>query len=501
MLPTPPPSPGLGRGRPEDRLGLVLASRLELTGILGVGAYGTVYTAVDLHTNVPYAVKALNKLGLDPRQRKFQQREIQLHHHASLHPNVVPLVKILDDVDCTFVVIQFCPEGDLFSNITERGHYVGDDVLAKQIFLQVLDAVQFCHSIGIYHRDLKPENILVTDGGMSVKLADFGLATTDYLTTDYGCGSTFYMSPGKSFAGPKRGDESQCYQPAPSAKGYPGYLSAPNDVWSLGVVLVNLTCGRNPWKKASVEDSTFRAYLRDPCFLSSILPLSPELDAILRRIFECDPLRRVTIAELRELIVRCPRFTTRTNALPSSPMDHAIIDDYATADALDARSAVADADLDLDVGAPSPASDSDGDSVVIVSSPSSPIYPPTLAEPHFLEYPQRSTTSSHSSGSDADSIFSSSMSSGSSTSSSRPGSPSAPPSPSPSSPLSSSASAFDHFPDPTTSIAAKAGPSAFSYFPIQSTNFCGNFLLPALDLVGRHFAAPPQLCQFGVRVH
>lgn len=187
----------MGLCAPEDRLGLILANRLELTDILGVGAYGVVYTAIDIHTNVLYAVKALNKTGLDPRQRKFQHREIQLHHQASHHPNVVSLVKIMDSVDTTFVVIEFCPDGDLFSNITERGHYVGNDFLAKRVFLQILDAVEFCHSIGIYHRDLKPENILVTDGGMTVKLADFGLATTEYITSDFGCGSTFYMSPGR----------------------------------------------------------------------------------------------------------------------------------------------------------------------------------------------------------------------------------------------------------------------------------------------------------------
>jgi serine/threonine protein kinase len=263
-----------------------------------------VYTAIDIHTNIPYAVKALNKLGLDPRQRKFQQREIKLHHLASRHPNVVSLVRIMDSLDCTFVVIEFCPEGDLFSSITERGHFVGNDFLAKQAFLQILDAVMYCHSVGIYHRDLKPENILVTDLGRTVKLADFGLATTDYVTTDFGCGSTFYMSP-------------ECQQPSP--RPYACYLSAPNDVWSLGVILVNLTCGRNPWKRASPEDSTFRAYLKDQSFLKSILPLSTELDSILRRIFEIDPTKRITLPELRELIIRCPRFTTRSNALPVTP--------------------------------------------------------------------------------------------------------------------------------------------------------------------------------------
>lgn len=198
MLPTPPASPTpSGLCRPDDKIGHTLAGSIQLTGVLGVGAYGTVYKARDLVTNAEYAVKALNKVGLDARQRTFQDREIQLHYAASQHPNVVSLVKILDSPESTYVVLEYCPEGDLFSKITEDSHYVGDDFKAKQIFLQLLSAVQHCHARGIFHRDLKPENVLVMDNGWTAKLADFGLATQDRVTSDFGCGSTFYMSPGE----------------------------------------------------------------------------------------------------------------------------------------------------------------------------------------------------------------------------------------------------------------------------------------------------------------
>lgn len=286
--------------RPEDRIGHLLAGHLELTGILGIGAYGVVYTAIDIYTYMSYAVKALSKEGMDARQRRFQQREIALHHRVSAHENIVSLIKILEAPDCTYVVIEYCPEGDLFTNITERGHFVGNDLLAKRVFLQLLDAVEHCHNMGIYHRDLKPENVLVCDGGYQVKLADFGLATTDAITSDFGCGSTFYMSP-------------ECQQQSGSKSYHRAmncYASAPNDVWSLGVILVNLTCGRNPWKRAAPSDSTFRAYLKDPKFLRTILPLSAELDDVLRSIFELDPLKRITIRDLRTRIQHCHRFTT-----------------------------------------------------------------------------------------------------------------------------------------------------------------------------------------------
>lgn len=198
MLQTPPASPKpVAACDPEDRIGQILAGCIQLTGIIGIGAYGTVYKAQDVETNVEYAVKALNKASLDPRQKEYQDREIQLHFQASRHESIVSMVKILDSPDCTFVVLEYCPEGDLFAKITEEGHYVGDDYKAKCVFLQILDAVQHCHSNGIFHRDLKPENVLVKDNGWTMKLADFGLATRDGITSDFGCGSTFYMSPGE----------------------------------------------------------------------------------------------------------------------------------------------------------------------------------------------------------------------------------------------------------------------------------------------------------------
>lgn len=305
MYPTPPASPKhAATSNLDARIGKVLQGTIQLVDVLGVGAYGVVYRGVHIHDRrLQFAVKALNKVGLEPRQRAFQQREIQLHHQVSEHPNVVSLFEIVDTRDCTYVILEYCPGGDLFSRITEQSFYVGQESLVKNAFLQLLDAVAYCHSVGVYHRDLKPENILVAEDGLTLKLADFGLATQDHLSPDFGCGSTFYMSP-------------ECQQPNPRAGSC--YASAPNDVWSLGVILVNLTCGRNPWKRASVDDSTFRAYMKDRSFLKSILPLSDEMDRILGRIFDCNPAQRITLAELRQEILYCSQLTVPTNDSLSS---------------------------------------------------------------------------------------------------------------------------------------------------------------------------------------
>jgi serine/threonine protein kinase len=89
----------------------------------------------------------------------------------------------------------------------------------------------------------------------------------------------------------------------------PSYRCAPNDVWSLGVILVNLTCGRNPWKQASLQDTTYRAFARNRNFLKTILPLSDELNEILGMIFESNPEDRITVSQLKRRIQHCSRFS------------------------------------------------------------------------------------------------------------------------------------------------------------------------------------------------
>lgn len=113
----------------------------------------------------------------------------------------------------------------------------------------------------------------------------------------------------------------------PNPPAYSAYASAPNDVWSLGVILVNLTCGRNPWKRASMSDPTFRAYRRDPDFLKTILPISDELNDILKRVFEVRPERRISLGELTQAILVCRSFTFQ--APPTPPESPAASATYA----------------------------------------------------------------------------------------------------------------------------------------------------------------------------
>jgi serine/threonine protein kinase len=143
------------------------------------------------------AVKVLSNSSLTPRQRKFQQREIHLHALLSPHPSVLSLHKTIETPTHTFLITDLLPSGDLFALITDQRTYVGRDDLISSVFDQLCSAVQFCHEWGVGHRDLKPENVFCDAGGARVVIGDFGLATTEKRSAEFGCGSSFYISPGE----------------------------------------------------------------------------------------------------------------------------------------------------------------------------------------------------------------------------------------------------------------------------------------------------------------
>lgn len=115
---------------------------------------------------------------------------------------MVTLRRIVQTPAVVYVVLDYVPSGDLFGMITEQHRYLGNDRLISSVFLQLLDAVDHCHRLGVYHRDLKPENILVASEGRSLLLADFGLATGEIDSHDFGCGSTFYVSHPSGLSSP-----------------------------------------------------------------------------------------------------------------------------------------------------------------------------------------------------------------------------------------------------------------------------------------------------------
>jgi len=293
----------------EPQLGaLIDDNTLKLVEILGTGGYGVVYRGVDTCSPQPksYAVKCLLHSYLQSTKRQVQIREIALHQISSAHPGVITLHRVVEEGDHIYLIMDYAPDSDLFTQILNHRRYVGDDALIKHVFLQLLDAVEYCHSLGIYHRDLKPENVLCFDDGCRVAITDFGLATTEKVSKELRTGSIYHMSPGKCIAIPVSSQvisntRAECQGGAFAPDGTYGPMS--NDVWSLGIILLNLATGRNLWKTATPDDPMFQAYLYDPLgFFPSVLPVSSEINEILVRMLHIDSGERITLSELREAL-------------------------------------------------------------------------------------------------------------------------------------------------------------------------------------------------------
>lgn len=92
------------------------------------------------------------------------------------HPNIVRLLDTYDERNTLYLVFDLVVGGELMRDIERQSFYSEAD--GSFCMQQILEAINYCHKMGIAHRDLKPENILLAskERGAAIKIADFGLA-------------------------------------------------------------------------------------------------------------------------------------------------------------------------------------------------------------------------------------------------------------------------------------------------------------------------------------
>ena len=203
---------------------------------LGQGSYGHVYRCQHKVTGHVYACKKMNKKQIKNKSRF--KTEIDLLR-ATDHPNIIKLYDIFEDKEYIYLIMEECSGGEFFDVLAQKAKkkkmYTEKD--AAKIFKQILEAVNYLHAHGVCHRDLKPENILFSTlaDDSTLKLIDFGLSKVfdgDKNTMKGAVGTTFYMAP----------------------EVITGQYDEKCDIWSCGVILYIMLCGKPPFFSQDEEE-------------------------------------------------------------------------------------------------------------------------------------------------------------------------------------------------------------------------------------------------------
>ncbi|CEK12534.1 serine/threonine protein kinase [Chthonomonas calidirosea] len=207
---------------------LGMLGKYERLDILGHGASGIVYLARDTLLNRQVALKEIDAEAGDVRRFLEEARLLDRLHH----PNIVR-VHSIDRIEGHLVIdMEYVRGKNLAQILREEGSLPLGQAL--DIAIQVLDALDYAHSLQTVHRDIKPANILVGRDGV-VKLVDFGLA--EILATNAyagGAGTYAYMAP-EDFSSEDRSDHR-------------------SDLWAVGVTLYEMLAGERPFKVRQTRD-------------------------------------------------------------------------------------------------------------------------------------------------------------------------------------------------------------------------------------------------------
>ncbi|GMP73679.1 hypothetical protein CsSME_00031367 [Camellia sinensis var. sinensis] len=246
-------SSGSGSGSSRTRVG-----RYELGRTLGEGTFAKVKFARNIETGENVAIKILDK-------------EKILKHKM--------IAQVMASKTKIYIVLELVTGGELFDKIASKGRLKEDE--ARKYFQQLINAVDYCHSRGVFHRDLKPENLLL-DANEVLKVSDFGLSALPQQVREDGllhttCGTPNYV--------------------APEVINNKGYDGAKADLWSCGVILFVLMAGYLPFEESNLMalyKKIFKAEFTCPPWFSS------SAKKLVKRILDPNPMTRITIAEVIE---------------------------------------------------------------------------------------------------------------------------------------------------------------------------------------------------------
>jgi serine/threonine-protein kinase len=321
--PAPPPVPADPKLTATDDplLGRIVDGRYQIRAKLGKGAMGAVYQGEHVGIHKPVAVKILHKATAQTEEfRKRFEREARSASRLS-HPGCVSVldfghVSRLEPasggghlVGIPYLVMELVT-GELLSARIEKGKIAPHEAVV--IARGVLGALRHAHGLDIVHRDVKPANIALATVGETtplVKLLDFGLAKS--IAVDSPDAQQPLTEMGMIFGTPG-------YLSPEQAGGNP--VDARSDLYSLGVVLFEMVCGRPPFVHDEGHEVVRDHLVTPPPSPREATPaLSKEIEAVILKALAKQPSARFqTAEEFQAALAACPEATITKESAPAT---------------------------------------------------------------------------------------------------------------------------------------------------------------------------------------
>lgn len=250
----------------------------EIGKKLGQGKFGKVYLVRERKSKYVCALKVLNKKQLESYgMQKQLRREIEIQSRLR-HRNILRLYTYFWDNDRIYLVLQFCPGGELYKVLRKEKRFT--EKRTARYIKQVMEAIMYCHSKNIIHRDLKPENLLLGYKDRVV-IADFGWSVHSHAQRRKTvCGTPDYLAP--EILNVKHDD--RCT-----------YDNAV-DVWTIGILTYEMMFGDPPFYHDDMATS-YRRIMKSPVTFPHKPRISPEAKELIYALLKKDPRARISLRD------------------------------------------------------------------------------------------------------------------------------------------------------------------------------------------------------------